>query len=139
MIQIIAGNKGKGKTKIILDKANTEVRSAKGSVVYLDKTSKHAHELNNKIRLVNVKEHFIDNYNEFIGFVSGIISSNHDIQSIYFDSFLNIAYADDNNLETIINKLEKISDHNKVDFILSVSRNLDELPEKLKKYVVVSL
>ena len=46
MVQIIAGRKGKGKTKYLLDMANTAVKEAKGSVVYLDKSSKHMYELN---------------------------------------------------------------------------------------------
>ena len=58
MVQIIAGRKGKGKTKYLLDMANTAVKEAKGSIVYLDKSSKHMYELNNKIRLINVAELF---------------------------------------------------------------------------------
>lgn len=139
MIQIIAGEKGKGKTKIVIDKANKEVDSAKGNVVYLDKTDKHRFALSNKIRLINVKEHFIESYDEFIGFISGIIASDHDLQSIYFDSFLQIAYVDDDNLESILNRFEKISNHNNVNFIISVSRNLDQLPENSRKYVDVAL
>jgi len=57
MVQIIAGAKGKGKTKYLLDMANTAVKEAKGSVVYLDKSSKHMYELNNQIRLINVQEY----------------------------------------------------------------------------------
>ena len=60
MVQIIAGAKGKGKTKYLLDMANTAVKEAKGSVVYLDKSSKHMYELNNQIRLINVQEYPID-------------------------------------------------------------------------------
>ena len=56
MVQIIAGRKGKGKTKYLLDMANTAVKEAKGSIVYLDKSSKHMYELNNRIRLINVAE-----------------------------------------------------------------------------------
>lgn len=37
MIEIIAGEKGKGKTKYLLDKVNRTVKTAKGSIVYLDK------------------------------------------------------------------------------------------------------
>ncbi len=32
MIQIIAGEKGKGKTKQLLDKVNTEIKTAHGSM-----------------------------------------------------------------------------------------------------------
>ena len=36
MIQIIAGKKGKGKTKHLLDKVNAEVKEVHGNIVYLD-------------------------------------------------------------------------------------------------------
>ena len=39
MIQIIAGKKGKGKTKHLLDKVNAEVKEVHGNIVYLDKSS----------------------------------------------------------------------------------------------------
>ena len=55
MIQLIIGEKGKGKTKVLLDKANTEISFlVNGSVVYLDKRTQHMYELNNKIRLIDV-------------------------------------------------------------------------------------
>jgi len=139
MIQIISGEKGKGKTKILIDKANTEVRAAKGSIVYLDKSNKHMYELSNKIRLENVRDYLIENTSEFIGFLCGILSGNHDLQAVYLDSFLKIAYVDNDNFETIFSKLEKISEQFKVDFVLSISMNYNQLPENVKKNVIVSL
>ncbi|MFW5672267.1 MAG: twitching motility protein PilT, partial [Acetivibrio ethanolgignens] len=62
MIQIIAGEKGKGKTKILLEKVNTDIKTANGNVVYLDKSTKHMYELNNKVRLINVKDFLVSNY-----------------------------------------------------------------------------
>ena len=44
MVQIIAGKKGKGKTKYLLDMANNAVKESKGSIVYFDKSSKHMYE-----------------------------------------------------------------------------------------------
>lgn len=139
MISIISGEKGKGKTKILIDKANTEVITAKGSIVYLDKSNKHMYELSNKIRLENVRDYFIENESEFIGFICGIISGNHDLQAVYLDSFLKIAYINEDNFDTVFSKLEKISEQFKVDFVLSISMNLNQLPEDVKKNVIVSL
>lgn len=139
MIQIISGEKGKGKTKILIEKANTEVRAAKGSIVYLDKSNKHMYELSNKIRLINVRDHFIENQSEFIGFICGIISCDHDLQTVFLDSFQKIAYIDNNNVEAVFDKLEKISEHFQVDLVISISMNFDDLPEKVKKNVIVSL
>ena len=74
MVELIVGKKGKGKTKVLLDKVNSEIKTANGSIVYLDKSTKHMYELNNKIRLINVTEYPLKNSDEFVGFICGLIS-----------------------------------------------------------------
>ena len=61
MVQLIVGKKGKGKTKQLLDKVNSEVKELSGNVVYLDKSTKHMFELNNKVRLIDVREFMVEN------------------------------------------------------------------------------
>lgn len=139
MIQIIAGEKGKGKTKILLEKVNTEVKTAKGAIVYVDKNNKHMYELSNRVRLINIKDYIINSSDEFIGFLNGIISCDHDIQSIYLDSFLKIAYADNSNLNSLFEKLENISKKFQLDFVISISIDKHNLPENLQELVIVSL
>ena len=139
MVQLIVGKKGKGKTKHLLDKVNSEVQQVPGSIVYLDKSTKHMYELNNKIRLIDVSSYFISDSSEFIGFVSGIISQDHDLQQMYFDSFLKIACLENESIEPVIEKLEKIGEALGVDFILSVSMDESELPASMKEKIIVSL
>ena len=139
MVQLIVGKKGKGKTKCLLDKVNTEVKNVLGSVVFLDKNTKHMYELNNKIRLIEVPEFMISNSDEFIGFVSGIISQDHDLQQMYFDGFLNISCLEGKDITETIDKLEKLSEKFNIDFILSVSMDESELPENVRSKVVISL
>lgn len=139
MIQIIAGEKGKGKTKVLLEKVNEEVKAVKGNVVYLDKSNKHMYELNNKIRLINVKDYLIDNYNEFLGFIGGLISSDHDLEKVYVDSFLKVANLGENEMETVLKKLSRISQTFKIDFVISISVSDTDLPEEYKGNVIVSL
>ena len=91
MIEIIAGEKGKGKTKVLLDKVNEAVKTVGGNIVYLDKSQKHMYELDNKVRLVNVADFPISNCDEFLGFICGIVSSDHDLHEMYLDSFLTIS------------------------------------------------
>ena len=76
MVQIIAGEKGKGKTKHLLDKVNQDVASVNGNIVYLDKSSRHMYELDNKVRLINVSDYLITNCDEFMGFICGYEKSN---------------------------------------------------------------
>lgn len=139
MVQFIVGKEGKGKTKHLLDKVNTEIKDAQGNVVYLDKSTKHMFELNNKIRLIDVPEYLVTDSDEFIGFICGIISQDHDLQKMYFDSFLKIACMKEDELEQIVAKIEKISEKFHVDFVISLSRDENELPESIRKNVIVSL
>lgn len=139
MIQIIAGDKGKGKTKVLIEKVNSEIKSAKGNIVYLDKNNKHMYELSNKIRLINVTDYQIENHNEFMGFLCGIISCDHDLQSVYLDSFLTIAHVNKDNIDQVFKKLERISNHFNIDLCLSISMNYDQIPDYMKENVIVSL
>ena len=139
MVQLIVGKKGKGKTKHLLDKVNSEVQNITGSIAYLDKSMAHMYELNNKVRMIDVSQFMIENADEFIGFVSGIISQDHDLQQMYFDSFLKISCLVDKDISATIAKFEKISEAHNVDFILSVSLDESELPESVKKNILVSL
>lgn len=140
MIEIIAGEKGKGKTKELLAKVNHSVAAASGNIVYLDKSQKHMYELNNKVRLINVMDYPIDNCDKFLGFLCGIVSQDHDLEEMYLDSFLTIAFAEtDDEIQHAIEKLDIISEKYNVKFILSVSRDESKLPECAKAKIVISL
>lgn len=139
MVELIVGEKGKGKTKILLDKVNTEVKKISGNIVYIDRSSKHMYELNNKVRLIDVSEYLIDNSSEFLGFVTGVISQDNDLQQMYFDGFLPISKIELSELPLFVDKLEQVSQKFGVDFIISVSKNESEIPESLKSKIVVSL
>lgn len=140
MIEIIAGEKGKGKTKELLAKVNHSVATASGNIVYLDKSQKHMYELNNKVRLINVMDYPIDNCDEFLGFLCGIVSQDHDLEEMYLDSFLTIAFAEtDDEIQHAIEKLDIISEKYNVKFILSVSRDESKLPECANAKIVISL
>ena len=140
MIESICGEKGKGKTKELLNKVNNSIATAAGNVVYLDKSQKHMYELNNKVRLINVIDYPVTNCDEFLGFICGIVSQDHDLEEMYLDSFLTIASIEsDADILKSIEKLDVISEKYKVRFILSVSKNKADLPECAKAKVIKSL
>lgn len=139
MVQLIVGKTGKGKTKELLNKVNDQVKNVSGSVVYLDKSTKHMYELNNKVRLINVPDYLISNSQEFLGFICGIISQDHDLEQMYLDSFLKIACVEEGDIAPVIEKLEEISEKFHVNFILSVSLDESELSDALKAKVIMAL
>ena len=139
MVELIVGKKGKGKTKVLLDKVNGAIKEANGSIVYLDKSAKHMYELNNKVRLIDVSGYPIKNADEFVGFVCGIISQDHDLEKMYFDSFLKISCLEGSDITEAIKALEAISAKFGVDFVLSVSADATELSDEVKSHIIVSL
>ena len=122
MVQLIVGAKGKGKTKVLLDSVNSAIKEASGSIVYLDKSSKHMYELSNKVRLIDLSIFPVRNNDEFIG-------------------FLKLARIQDEPglIERTVRKLDEISTQFNVDFILSVSMDKEMLPEGLKDMVSTAL
>jgi len=139
MVEIIAGEKGKGKTKYLLDEVNTAIKQADGNLVYLDKSQKHMHELNNRVRLINVMDYPITNCDEFLGFVCGIVSQDYDLQEMYLDSFLTIANTKAEDLTPAIEKLDIISEKFNIKFVISIACAADRLPECAKAKLIVSL
>ena len=123
----------------ILGSGNTAVKEIPGNIVYLDKSTKHMYELNNKVRLVDVSEYLLTSTDAFMGFVTGIISQDHDLQQMYFDSFLKTACLEGADITAAIAKLEEISNCFKVDFVLSVSLDEAELPEAIRSKIIISL
>ncbi len=144
MIQFIIGEKGKGKTKVLLDKANREVKEATGNVVYLDKNTQHMFELNNKIRLIDVTNYPLTDADEFIGFICGIISQDHDLEKVYLDSFLRIAKLEEENTDVetvkpVLMQLDAIGKQFHVDFIISISLTKEQVPDEYKDCIVAEL
>ncbi len=139
MIELIVGQKGKGKTKDLLDKVNGAIKTVDGNIAYLDKSTKHMFELNNRIRLINVSDYLIENGDEFLGFVSGILSQDHDLQQMYFDSFLKISHLEGKDLEPVLAKLSRMSEAFKVDFVLSISVDKEDVPAAYQDRIIIAL
>lgn len=139
MIQLIVGSEGKGKTKHLLDKVNEEIKEASGNIVFLDRSTKHMFELNNRVRLINVSEYDFENKSEFIGFIYGIISQDHDIEQMYIDGIMKIAKLDKAGFEEVVTKLKEVSEKFGITIVISASIDSSEISESLKEYVIVAL
>ena len=139
MVNLITGKNGKGKSRFLLEKVNSQVKEILGNIVYLDTSTKHMYELNNRIRLIDVFSYPVHSYESFLGFVSGIISTDHDLEQMYLDSFLKLSHLDASEIEGAIEDLKKISDKNSVNFILSVSEDDEYLPQNARECTIIAL
>ena len=139
MVELIVGKKGKGKTKVLLERANSAVKSANGSIVYLDKSAKHMYELNNKIRLIDVSAFPLKNSDEFVGFICGILSQDHDLEQVYLDGFLTISKLEGQDVEDTLSQLDAIGQQFNLTFVVSISMDKEEIPASLQSKIVTAL
>ena len=139
MVELIGGKKGGGKTKVLLDRVNGAVKEANGSIVYLDKSTKHMYELNNKVRLIDVSSYPLKNADEFVGFICGIISQDHDLEQIYLDSFLKVSKLEDADVTDTLDQLDKIGEKYGISIVVSISLDKEEIPEALQDKIAVAL
>lgn len=140
MVELIIGQKGKGKTKHLLDRAEADLKKAQGNLIFIDKDQKHIFGLNRDIRLIDMTDYDVTSTESFMGFLNGVISQNNDIEEIILDSFLTIANIEDNDeIVKSVEKLEEMSHKFDIRFLLSVSRKEEELPEALKDRVIIAV
>ncbi len=136
MIKIIAGNKGSGKTKRLIDMTNDVAKTAAGNVVFLDKDNSYMYEVDRSVRFVNVKDYKVSSAEMFLGFLGGMLASNYDISTIFVDAFLKLVNVELPDAGWFFESLEEYGKKHDVTFVLSVSADPEELPEFCKSYVI---
>ncbi|MCT4620139.1 MAG: hypothetical protein N4A62_12195 [Marinisporobacter sp.] len=134
MVKLITGGKGTGKTKKMIEMANNLIDTEAGNVVFIDYNKRSMYDLKHKIRFVSLDEYPIKNIDSFLGFLCGIISRDHDIETIFIDRLLKIKNIELNHLIPFIKEIEELSQKFEITFITSVSCDLNEIPEELKVY-----
>ena len=136
MIQVIAGKKGSGKTKRIIDMANLATRDSQHDIVFIDDDARYMLELRHEARFVNASEYDLSTADMFMGLLYGIVSQNFDVGLICIDAFKKLIKSDLNETEWFFKRLEKLSEEHSVTFAISISADTEELPEFIKKYVI---
>mgnify|MGYP000937713908 CR=1 FL=1 len=136
MIKIIAGEKGEGKTKKLIEMANEAAKTAKGHVVFIDDDNRHMYDLHYNIRFVKTN-YKMDDQRILFGFICGILSQDSDIEQIYIDGLNNIVENLTNeDIAEFTAEIGKLSAENGVDFVFIISSKADTLPEGIKRYII---
>ena len=128
MVKLLIGHKGTDKTKQMIDLANEQIENSKGSIIFINKNSRLMYDLKYRIRVVCMEEYeHVTNSDEYIGFLYGIISSDHDIETIYIDSILKHADFSLGDLPEFLTRLQDISKNYGMDFVVSLSAEKEEM------------
>lgn len=135
MIKIIYGAKGTGKTKTIIDSANSCIEQELGDIVFIADTSRYIHDIKYQIRFTNTKESNIDSEDALIGFIKGMLEANYDIRFIFIDGAARMIGKAVGELGSFFEKLNAISKKSETVFTLTVSCAYEALPDFIKKMI----
>ena len=137
MVKILAGEKGEGKTKRMIDMANAAGKEAKGNIVFVDDDNSHMYDLHYSVRFVETPKFIMEDPQVFRGFVCGILSQNSDIETIYIDGLNHIMdRISDADFTAFIQELDKTSKEAEMDMDMIISRKTDALPAEVQQYLI---
>ena len=135
MIQVIYGAKGTGKTKQIVDHANEFAKTAKGVVVYIDRSNHRLHDLHRNVRLVDASHYDLKSQHDILSFIKGMLAANYDIEQIYIDGITRLLDCNVAELGELYTGLEQIAKEHGVNLVITASGARDELPDFVAKYI----
>ena len=139
MVKLMVGRKGSGKTRAMVDMANDLVQTSDGSIVFINKDHRLMYDLKYRIRVVSMEDYeFVNNVDEYIGFIYGIISSDHDLEAIFIDSILKYSNIGLKDIGGFLSMLDKISKAHELDFYVSLSADPAELGDAIKGYEILN-
>lgn len=128
MVNLLTGPKGTGKTQIMIEQANAKAKECNGNVVFIKKTHRDTASVAFDIRTICMDDFpTITNTDEYVGFLYGMYSSNHDIECIFIDGILKHADISLENMPDFIERLKKLSSECNIDFFVSISAAKEDL------------
>ena len=136
MIEVIFGEKGTGKTKHIIDMANSTAKKAHGSIIFIDDDNSYMFDLDTSIRFINAKEYDVSSPKTLYGFVAGLAASDFDLECIFVDGLWQLLHRELETLEDLFTRIEKLTNDRGIRLVLSVSSSVEKLPPFMQKYVI---
>lgn len=136
MIKFISGEKGTGKTKIIIDMANDNVETAKGDIVFLTDTDRYMYSLRYQVRVVNAKQlkkgDAPVSEDALMGFIRGLLAGNHDIETLYIDGAHRMLDKTVFDMKDFFDDLREVARSTDTKFVVTVSENEENFPDFIR-------
>jgi hypothetical protein len=135
MIKVFYGEKGMGKSKMMVQMANEYADKQRGDVVFIDDSNDLMYQLKYQIRFTDISVYPVRGADQFFAFICGIVSQNYDIEGIFIDGLTYIVKEDVTALDVFFKNLDALSEKYNINFVLSINGVTNEMPEFLKPYV----
>ncbi|MGM9625752.1 MAG: hypothetical protein ACI3XM_08595 [Eubacteriales bacterium] len=135
MLKLIVGLKGSGKTKTLIEMANTAPNTTNGAVVCLEQGDKLKFDITHQVRLIDTKEYAISDGQALYGFICGIVASNHDITDIFVDSALKICRDNVDEFTVAVKEIAAFVNANNIKCVMTASIAAAALPAELQQFL----
>ena len=136
MVRLIMGEKGTGKTKMLIELINSAAEKETGNVVCIEAKSTMTYDVNHEVRLLSASEYELADYTAMKGFVSGLYAGNYDISHISIDNLFKIVGGNcDHEADSFLAWLERFSNKCGVKFTVSVSADPSLATEEMRSYL----
>ncbi len=132
MLKLIYGPKGSGKTKQIIDQANSAAKNAKGNVLFVTKSKTYSVNIDFSVKCVYTDDYNINSAESLRGFINGLAAANYDTQYVFIDGIARITKSDLGELESVFESAARLTD---ITFVFTVSSTVEDMPDFLKKYM----
>ena len=137
MVKLIMGLKGSGKTKRLVDMVREALAMDNGDVVVIEKEKKLTYDIPYQARLIEAGAYDIGSYEFIKGFICGLHSGNYDIAHVFVDNFYKIVSDKDSvAFGEFLAWLNAFSEKEKIEFVISVTMDPDEVGEAIRKYMI---
>ena len=137
MVNLICGTKGSGKTTRIIEKANADVKTAKGDSIFVNDTDRYMYDVDRNVKLIDVTEYPVSGEDALLAFVCGLAASRRDLTNLYIDGASRIAGCGPEKMRKFYDELGKLADKFAISVTVTVSATPEELPEFLLKYKII--
>ena len=130
MVNLLTGQKGSGKTQLMIELANKKAKECDGNVIFIKNSHNDTISLSFDVRAVCMADYpSIRNIDDYTGFLYGMLSANSDIQVIFIDAILKQTNIELENIPRFIDRLDNISKRHNVQFFVSISANKEALAD----------
>ena len=136
MVRLIMGEKGTGKTKMLIELINSAAEKESGNVVCIEANRTMTYDIHYHIRLIDAQEYKLNSYDLFRGFISGLYAGNYDISHVFIDNLCKTVGADVNaDTESFLAWLDSFGEKNGIKFTVTISADPAIATEGMQKYL----
>jgi len=135
MVKLIAGPKGNGKTKSLVELIKHAVEEENGSVVCLEKDKNLNFDIPHTVRLIHASDYNFESMEFFKGFISGLHAADYDISHVFIANLLKMFNEPDmDKVAALLDALDTFGNKESIKFTITATADPETFGDNIKKY-----